>query len=148
MSGATTRKPAPARAGIWWRQEYQCSGNPCSRTTSGPAPASTQCSFTPFTTASACRHGSEGTGLTSVVVARLPMELVHQPMEDGRSHDPRGDEEDQTRVEGVEPGEELAAARRGRFHRTHAAQEHGRVQERVTPSEVLEVGVAPHARAE
>src|SRR5881628_2035679 len=76
------------------------------------------------------------------------MELVHQPMEDGRSHDPGGDEEDQTGVESVEPGEELAAARHGRLHRTHASQEHGRVQERVTPSEVLEVGVAPHARTE
>src|SRR5215210_690200 len=41
MSGATTRKPASASAGIWWRHEYQYSGKPCRSTTSGPLPAST-----------------------------------------------------------------------------------------------------------
>ena len=35
--------------GIWCRQAYQNSGKPCSRTTRGPAPASTQCRRSPPT---------------------------------------------------------------------------------------------------
>src|SRR5215212_11766863 len=43
MSAATARKPASASAGSWRRHEYQNSGKPCRRTTSGPVPASTTC---------------------------------------------------------------------------------------------------------
>jgi len=35
-SGASTRKPALARASSWWRHEYQSSGKPWQRTTGGP----------------------------------------------------------------------------------------------------------------
>src|SRR5258708_8932514 len=40
MSGATSRKPAPASASIWWRQEYQDSGKPWHNSTIGPLPRS------------------------------------------------------------------------------------------------------------
>ena len=40
-TGATTRKPAAASGAICSRQPYQNSGKPCSRTISGPSPAST-----------------------------------------------------------------------------------------------------------
>src|SRR5690348_5665915 len=40
MSGATTWKPAAASAGIWWRQEYDSSGQPWQSTTRGPLPSS------------------------------------------------------------------------------------------------------------
>src|SRR4028118_1465858 len=39
MSGATTRNPASASAGIWNRHEDQNSGKPCRSNTSGPPPA-------------------------------------------------------------------------------------------------------------
>src|SRR6516225_5488775 len=35
---AATRYPAAASGGIWWRQEYQLSGHPCTSTISGPFP--------------------------------------------------------------------------------------------------------------
>src|SRR4051812_45239468 len=40
-------KPAAARSRSWWRQEYQSSGKPCSRTTGGPLPASATCIRSP-----------------------------------------------------------------------------------------------------
>src|SRR5687767_7889955 len=46
MSGATTRNPPSARAGTWWRHEYQKSGNPWRSTTRGPSPSSTKCNRT------------------------------------------------------------------------------------------------------
>src|SRR6266496_645676 len=46
MSTAIARNPAAASAGSWWRQDHQNSGNPWSRTTSGPRPASTTCRVT------------------------------------------------------------------------------------------------------
>src|SRR3989442_8707426 len=48
MSGATARKPASASAVSWWRHEYQDSGKPCQRTTSGPSPFSATCMRMPF----------------------------------------------------------------------------------------------------
>ena len=44
MSGTTTLYPASARAGIWWRHEYDVSGKPCTSMTSGPSPAVVICS--------------------------------------------------------------------------------------------------------
>src|SRR5436190_13122888 len=48
MSGASTWYPAPDSASIWWRHEYQSSGNPWIRTTGFPSPASATCSSMPF----------------------------------------------------------------------------------------------------
>src|SRR5437879_1748487 len=48
MSGATARKPASARAASWWRHEYQDSGKPWQRTTSGPSPCSATCMRMPL----------------------------------------------------------------------------------------------------
>ena len=36
---ATARNPASATGPIWWRQEYQLSGNPWTIRTSGPSPS-------------------------------------------------------------------------------------------------------------
>ncbi len=55
-SGATTRKRV-ASAEIWWRHEYQDSGNPCSSTTSGPSPLTTQWRRTPLVRTSLCSSG-------------------------------------------------------------------------------------------
>src|SRR5436853_528558 len=44
---AAARKPASASTGSWWRQEYQDSGKPWTRSTSGPSPSSTRWMRTP-----------------------------------------------------------------------------------------------------
>src|SRR5215216_693119 len=46
---ATARKPAAARAGSWWRHEYQDSGKPWTNSTSGPSPCSTRWRRMPLT---------------------------------------------------------------------------------------------------
>lgn len=53
-------------------------------------------------------------------------------------------EEDETAVQRVHPGEDLPGWRLRRVDRSHAAEQHGRVQERVPPGELLEVRVAAH----
>src|SRR5262245_6436412 len=58
MSGAIARKPATASAVSWWRQEYQSSGQPWSRTTGKPAPASATCMRRPFAAIDRCRTAS------------------------------------------------------------------------------------------
>src|SRR5689334_17168227 len=47
--------------GIWWRQEYQLSGQPCARMTSGPFPASATRSLMPLV--STIRKWTPSTGL-------------------------------------------------------------------------------------
>src|SRR4030095_1803278 len=54
MSGATAWKPAAASAASWWRQEYQDSGKPWQRMTSGPAPCSATCMRIPFVSTVRC----------------------------------------------------------------------------------------------
>src|SRR6266478_475054 len=54
MSGATARKPAAASAASWWRHEYQDSGKPWQRTTSGPSPCSATCMRMPFVSIVRC----------------------------------------------------------------------------------------------
>jgi hypothetical protein len=43
----------------------------------------------------------------------------------------------QPAIQGVQAGEELSTRRLRLFHRTHAAQQHRRVQERIAPLQVL-----------
>src|SRR3954447_2372931 len=54
MSSATARYPASARAGSWWRHEYQSSGKPWQRTTGRPSPSSTTWSSIPFAATVRC----------------------------------------------------------------------------------------------
>src|SRR5882762_2022223 len=55
MSGATAWKPAAASAASWWRQEYQDSGKPWQRSTSGPSPCSATCMRMPLVSTVRCR---------------------------------------------------------------------------------------------
>src|SRR5919199_2742744 len=54
MSGATARNPESASARSWWRQEYQDSGKPWQRTTSGPVPCSARRMRMPFVSTVRC----------------------------------------------------------------------------------------------
>ena len=54
---ARRRESAWRAPEIWWRHEYQDSGNPCSRTTSGPSPSTTQWRRTPLVRTSRCSSG-------------------------------------------------------------------------------------------
>src|SRR2546430_6317999 len=54
-------------------------------------------------------------------------------------------QKDSARIERENPGEQLAAVGVQRIDRTHAAQQHGGIDERITPGEVLEMLVPPHA---
>src|SRR6267142_5918831 len=54
MSGATAWNPAAASAASWWRQEYQDSGKPWQRMTSGPVPCSATCMRMPFVSTARC----------------------------------------------------------------------------------------------
>src|SRR2546428_1644534 len=69
-SGATARKRG-ARAAIWCRHEYQHSGKPCSRTTSGPSPSIAQWRWMPLVATVRCsraiagRHSEGATALSN-----------------------------------------------------------------------------------
>lgn len=73
------------------------------------------------------------------------MEFVHDPVQHRRQQYTRRDQEHQASVQGIQSRKDLAAGSSRRFHRTHAAEQHGGVQERITPGQMLVMHVAPHA---
>src|SRR5574341_1011908 len=75
----------------------------------------------------------------------LPMECVQQPVDKGRKGDCRHDEKDQASIKRIEACKELPSCRCWCFHRTHAAEKHRRIEERVSPREPFEVHVASHS---
>ena len=76
------------------------------------------------------------------------MEVVQEAMR-RRSEDDAGHADEQDpRVQGVRPREELSPRRLWLFNRTLAAKEHRRIEEGVGPAEVLEVAVTRHAGEE
>src|SRR5438552_16228783 len=73
------------------------------------------------------------------------MEAVDEAMEHRRDQDACGDKHYHPCIEGVDSGEELSTGGLWIFDRPHPSEQHGRVEERVEPPQVLEVPVAPHA---
>src|SRR6058998_3243894 len=73
MSGATARKPASASAASWWRHEYQDSGKPWQRTTSGPSPCSATCMRMPFASTVRCLVAVIACSLASAI--SLPAQI-------------------------------------------------------------------------
>src|SRR6516225_3170650 len=78
---AATRYPAAASGGIWWRQEYQLSGQPCTSKMSGPFPACATRSRMPlvstrensgfaFIDVSSGRTGCSGSNMMSLYARR------------------------------------------------------------------------------
>src|SRR5215208_1720792 len=63
----------------------------------------------------------------------VPVKLVQQAMHDRSEHQRRGQDKDETRVEGIDSGKQLSGVRVWRINRPHAAQEHGCVKECVSP---------------
>src|SRR6266498_1016401 len=95
-------------------------------------------------TGTASRSRAIAPKTSRVLVFALPMELVQHPMQDGREDHADRDHEHEARIQRVQAGEDLPAGRRGRLHRPFATEEHGRVQERVAPPQLLEVVIADH----
>src|SRR4051812_38654094 len=56
---ATAWNPAAASAGSWWRHEREVSGNPCTRSTSGPVPCSVSAIRPPGTSTVRCVGAGE-----------------------------------------------------------------------------------------
>lgn len=78
----------------------------------------------------------------------LPVKGVQHAMHHRREQDRQHHEEHETRVERIGTGEELSTGCRWRGDGAHAAEQHGCIEEGVTPREVLEMHVAGHAAAE
>lgn len=76
------------------------------------------------------------------------MKVVHDPMQDWREHQRRRDDEDQPSIERIQPREQLPRRGLRWIDRTHTAQEHGRVQERINPRQFLKRHVANHPNSE
>jgi len=69
-------------------------------------------------------------------------------MDHGCQHHADRHQEDEPCVQRVEAGEDLAAVGSRVIDRAHAAEQHGGIQERVAPGQVLEAHVARHAEGE
>src|SRR2546425_1101031 len=103
---------------------------------------------------SSVRSAPGGRPRTSIALRRskaisrtlpLPVYAVHETMDHRGQEQRRHNQEDAARVEGKDAGEHLATICVRRVHRTHPAQQHGGVEKRITPRQVLVMLVAFHA---
>src|SRR4051812_2380205 len=78
------------------------------------------------------------------LAATLDVKLVQETMEDRREKNTRDEQDSEAAVKGIQARKELAAEGERLMHRTHAAEEHGGVQESVDPAQVLEHAIADH----
>jgi hypothetical protein len=78
----------------------------------------------------------------------VQVKAMQRPVQDRRDDECGRDDEDQSGVERVDPGEQFSCCRQRRVHRTHAAEQHRRVQEPVDPGQAFEMLVAEHADPE
>src|SRR4051794_18381033 len=85
---ATTRYPAAARAGSWWRHEYHDSGKPWTSTTSGPSPASTQWMRVPAASTT-CDVAPVGSTSFNMGVGSFRRKMVRQVTRGGAARPPR-----------------------------------------------------------
>src|SRR3954470_14210044 len=76
------------------------------------------------------------------------MKPVQEAVEDRREDDAGGDENDQARVERVERCEYFPRRSLDRIHRTHAAEDHRGVQQRVDPGELFQKVIAENTDRE
>src|SRR4030081_979515 len=81
MSGATAWKPAAASAPSWWRQEYQDSGKPWHRSTTGPLPCSAMLRRMPLVSTIRCVGSFMGPSLCGVGERLQPRHERHKRQE-------------------------------------------------------------------
>src|SRR5262245_1904283 len=97
-----------------------------------------------------CRYCARGPRRTPVtrglvlVLPAFPVKTMEDAVGDRGYEQPGAEEEHDAGVEREEPREQLATRSLERVHRPHASEQHRRVQEGITPGQVLEVLVAPH----
>src|SRR5882672_1319562 len=73
------------------------------------------------------------------------MEPVQEAMDQRREEDTRAPEQDDAAVERIEGLEPLAVRARDRIHRTHAAENHRGVDERIEPAKLAQEVIAGDA---
>ena len=71
---------------------------------------------------------------------------MQHPVEHRSQRDADADQEYQTGVERIKTGKDLAGIGLRRIDRSHAAEQHGCIQEGIAPGQMLEVGVAGHSQ--
>jgi hypothetical protein len=81
-------------------------------------------------------------------VATRVMELVQEPVYHGCRHHAGNDEHDQTAIQGIAAGKQLARWRAGRIDRPHATEQHRRVEEGIEQAEPFKPVIANHPDAE
>ena len=75
------------------------------------------------------------------------MEVVQHAMQQRCQHKHSARDEHQARIQGEDAGKELASGRVERADRTHAAQQHGRVEKSIHRGHLFGRHVADHADA-
>ncbi len=73
------------------------------------------------------------------------MHVMHQMMHSWTKQQTGQSDDDESGVEGVEPGEDFSMWAEMRLDRAHASQQHGSIQESVAQRHPLEVLVTPDA---
>src|SRR3954462_11725517 len=91
------------------------------------------------------RRGRDWNACHSFSVIRSPVKEMNRTMQHRHEERTGGDDHHQAAIQRVKPGEELARARGWIVHGSHPAEQHGGVQERIEPGEVLEEHIARHA---
>lgn len=79
------------------------------------------------------------------ILARIQMQPVQKTVYDRRHQNAGNHQKDNSGEERIERGEELSGIGVEFIHRSHAAQDHGSVQERVQPGQTFQNMVAQYA---
>lgn len=76
------------------------------------------------------------------------MKMVHKTMNDRCQYQGSRDNEYQARIKSIETGEDFAGNTLRRIDRTHATEQHRRVQKPIDPGQLLEVLISDHSKQE
>ena len=70
---------------------------------------------------------------------------MQETMKDGRCQHTDGSQKNDSRIDGIKGCEELPGIRLERIYRSHAAEDHGGIEQGIDPRKVFEKVVAQHA---